>query len=914
MFWSLSTAQSCYPGSHATFHLQGFHCTHGMAPVELFLSLLEDGYPLEGLKKIDLEGFDWNSRHESGQTLLVVRIANAMIQPEERFEDALETLEWLIRSGASTEQKCTGGQWNFCLPHKPETPAVPVQCKGLSAISFVRAVAQKMRANLKDWKREEAFLVKVMARFAAAFSLSAAGPRVSIHEGVAELWEKSLAAKDSHDLTMETTDGLVTAHAHMLKAASSVVTAMLASPMKEGKAQRIKVKDTSRRAVSLFLEILYTCSVQDELDHQTAVQALDLAHRWQVDVVVAILTDLLAGMITDESFSVITEHAILKAGGQRKISKHLPLLSALGPNPRRCRLISRPVASLLLWRSSSTAVQRHRSQTSRSPSAVGCERHYSAEGPTSVSWKSPLRDEVSVHEGIAELWEKSLAAKHSHDLTIETADGLVTAHAHFLKTASSVVTAMLESPMKEGKAQRIEVDVVVAILTDLLAGGLERLKAAILRFGAESKKVQAAEFGGPHAAADLKAGRLPAVVAQLFPAASKPSKSKEPKPKRRRVLFKKSVGLVCDRGIRGADGTHLEKSRANCHCNSSVPQLVSALMAPAELLLALLEHSHPLEDLKKIDLEGFDWSTRFETGQTLLVRCIRNALVLPEERKVHHLKTIDWLIGCGARIEQACTGGQSAFGWPSKPEIQEVKVQCKGLSAIAYVRVLRGLMRENLEHWKVQDDFLIEVLSLFAASSPSASRHRVPIDEGIAELWEKSLAAKDSHDLTIETADGLVTAHAHMLKAASSVVTAMLESPMKEGKAYRIEIQDTPSKAVSLFLEILYTCSVQDELDHQTALHALDLAHRWQVQVVVVILTDLLTGMITDESWAAIAEHAVLKGLERLKAAAQRFGAESEKVQADLGAGRLPAVVAQLFPAASQPSKPNEPKPKRRRV
>ena len=84
-----------------------------------------------------------------------------------------------------------------------------------------------------------------------------------------------------------------------------------------------------------------------------------------------------------------------------------------------------------------------------------------------------------------------------------------------------------------------------------------------------------------------------------------------------------------------------------------------------------------------------------------------------------------------------------------------------------------------------------------------SNRPRVSIDEGIAELWEKSLAAKDSHDLTIETADGVVTAHAHMLKAASSVVTAMLESPMKEGKAHRIEIKDTSSKAASLFLETL---------------------------------------------------------------------------------------------------------------
>ena len=51
-----------------------------------------------------------------------------------------------------------------------------------------------------------------------------------------------------------------------------------------------------------------------------------------------------------------------------------------------------------------------------------------------------------------------------------------------------------------------------------------------------------------------------------------------------------------------------------------------------------------------------------------------------------------------------------------------------------------------------------------------------------------------------------------------------------------------PCTTADLYIRILYTCSVQDELDHQTALHALDLAHRWQVDVVVAILTDLLAG------------------------------------------------------------------------
>ena len=85
--------------------------------------------------------------------------------------------------------------------------------------------------------------------------------------------------------------------------------------------------------------------------------------------------------------------------------------------------------------------------------------------------------------------------------------------------------------------------------------------------------------------------------------------------------------------------------------------------------------------------------------------------------------------------------------------------------------------------------------------APEALAHAIP--EGITELWKKYFLAKISHDLTIETADGNVTAHAQMLKEASPVVRAMLESPMKESQAQRIEMTDTASRAVSLFLEFL---------------------------------------------------------------------------------------------------------------
>ena len=173
-----------------------------MAQTQLFWIFLEDCYSVETLKKLNLEGFDWSSRHESGQTLLVRCIHKAMTQLREKAGNALETIGWLIRSGASMEQKCTGGESNFGLTEKPEQPFVRVECRGHNAISYVWAVQQGMRQNLEHWKNAASFLTKILETFAeASAQKSSARPRVSIGAGIAELWDKSLAAKDSHDAT-----------------------------------------------------------------------------------------------------------------------------------------------------------------------------------------------------------------------------------------------------------------------------------------------------------------------------------------------------------------------------------------------------------------------------------------------------------------------------------------------------------------------------------------------------------------------------------------------------------------------------------------------------------------------------------------------------------------------------------------
>eukprot|EP00439_Symbiodinium_sp_Y106_P043521 s2269_g5.t1 len=137
------------------------------------------------------------------------------------------------------------------------------------------------------------------------------------------------------------------------------------------------------------------------------------------------------------------------------------------------------------------------------------------------------------------------------------------------------------------------------------------------------------------------------------------------------------------------------------------------------------------------------------------------------------------------------------------------------------------------------------------------------------------LNSNGAHDLTFQTGQGPVTAHAHMLMDASPVLKAMLESSMKEGTTQCIDVKDSSSQGVTLLLQMIYTCSSQDEPSYGTFLEALDLAHRWQVTDAVSIISQALSGMLEPKSFPSIAEAAVLKGLEGLKTACRSFARTS---------------------------------------
>ncbi|CAK9068036.1 unnamed protein product [Durusdinium trenchii] len=355
-------------------------------------------------------------------------------------------------------------------------------------------------------------------------------------------------------------------------------------------------------------------------------------------------------------------------------------------------------------------------------------------------------------------------------------------------------------------------------------------------------------------------------------------------------------------------------------------------MEQTALLWALLD-TREFGEVKRLRPERIDLVALHPSlGVTMIVHSITQGLRKGDEEAID---TIQWLLSLGASFLQKCNNSRCRHSmWKADNKdatIVTVTYACH--SAVSYVAAWKSLLSQRKEDWSRVQAYLTKVLRCFTAQSEALPQARISIRQGIVDLWERCLMDTSSQDLTFNTADGEVTAHSHVLAQASPVVAAMLSSPMKEGQKCLIEVKDASSNSVSLFLELLYTCSTKLDPDYQMVLQALDVAHRWQVEVVVTILADLLQGMITDESFVAIAEHSVLKGLENLKTAARRFGAESAAVQAaawgthfasgpgwgisllqdtlphdslssveaQLREGRLTKTVLQLFPDAPSP-------------
>jgi hypothetical protein len=139
------------------------------------------------------------------------------------------------------------------------------------------------------WRESEEVLDELIKLFKAALHAKRPAAKVAVHEGVLSMWEAYRAHSASHDARLVCRGGeTVSAHAQMLSLASPALAAMLASPLIEGATKSIAIDDCAPRSATFFLDLLYTGSSEMELDSAsssdatTVLEALALAHRWQV--------------------------------------------------------------------------------------------------------------------------------------------------------------------------------------------------------------------------------------------------------------------------------------------------------------------------------------------------------------------------------------------------------------------------------------------------------------------------------------------------------------------------------------------------------------------------------------------------------------------------------------------------------
>ena len=311
-----------------------------------------------------------------------------------------------------------------------------------------------------------------------------------------------------------------------------------------------------------------------------------------------------------------------------------------------------------------------------------------------------------------------------------------------------------------------------------------------------------------------------------------------------------------------------------------------------------------------------------KTGVTVLVFVIDRHFEHEQKRRDYEeyqyaaypgVKIIDWLLSIGAdatqKVSSRAKSSPIKLTWVEDSCSEELTVSHSGHSAVSYLVEWKRVLEQNggwrffqCELGDFAEGFFNKAFATIARATPAQPpRRKAIVDESLVERWERIFHDISSHNVTFETADVPVTAHDWMLKEASPVLKAMLQSSMQEGQEQCIHVADSPSLAVSLFLEILYTSSVHEDPNFQTVLLALDLAHRWQVTEVVTILSEILEDLISDESFSAIAEASCLKQLERLKRLCHQFAMKSNVVKRRLRDGTLPPAVQEMLGQTRHP-------------
>ena len=324
-----------------------------------------------------------------------------------------------------------------------------------------------------------------------------------------------------------------------------------------------------------------------------------------------------------------------------------------------------------------------------------------------------------------------------------------------------------------------------------------------------------------------------------------------------------------------------------------------------------------LESLQAFTPRSFDWTQPLGKDGLFALICVLNynvAACKDVAVRSQCLKIAEWLLRVGADARQKLPVENTCRWSVWKNSKNTITVECGGHSAASMAFAWLEKLEAANEDWA--KTYLKDFLALVARFNASRGSEcaEVTVPQSTLVLWESMRDLTTSHNVIFQSSDGEVSAHDQILMLASPVLKAMLASDMKEGSSLRIEIEDSSSSGVSLFLDLLYTSSTREDPDHKTMLVALDLAHRWQVHGVVQTLCNTLRDMIDASTFVDIAEAASLKGLERLERACAQFGSQDEQVQGMLQNGSLPAAVRKLLGETASAASGKQDTMKKRRI
>lgn len=279
------------------------------------------------LSKLIPQDWDWNQVHPAYGTPLMSTVNEGVRLGTNSSDGAplWRLLGHLLSQGADprklagkvTGQICSWGD-------NREFPQLEwVKCENHSAISLVYAILGQLEKHEKQYSMQIKNCEKMLQVF-STFEPEAHAGKLWIAEEVVDLWEQVRGnlqedGENFGDVKLEIVQPtgatvMLRAHSVVLRAASRVLKGMLAAPMREGATGIIRVEGASAEAATLCLHLIYTGLISgvDVPLPQTLLGAIDLAHRWQVDHVVAMLERGLAKTVTAACLADVFEAAVLK--------------------------------------------------------------------------------------------------------------------------------------------------------------------------------------------------------------------------------------------------------------------------------------------------------------------------------------------------------------------------------------------------------------------------------------------------------------------------------------------------------------------------------------------------------------------------------------------------------------------------